>query len=350
MHVGLGKPSARGVDGQSAARLQGPALGEGGALAASAKAVALEGQRDQGGEGVVELRHADVRRLDVGVAIELLGADPRRAAQRVLAPVVDHGVRLAGQSLTEGVQNGRRLGAVPGALGGDQHAGQRAVGLQAVVEEAERLRDPARSHVVLAGERAIEHDGPRIRVRHLAHRDGHVGEMVTGGAELVHVAPGEHGDLVHRPQQAPGARPGRGSGELLHGVGPGPGPGTPLARAPGHAHPALPGGDGHGEKTHRGRARSPAVAHLAEEGDVAGAEVLGDLDLVGDLHGVGGEAVHLGGLDAGVVESGQDGLDRQLLLGAVELLGKRRLADSDDGGGVLQHGGCRFLAERPLRS
>ena len=62
MHIGLGQPAAPGVERQPPADLQGPALGEGTALAAPAEAVALQGERDQGGEGVVDLGDVDVLR------------------------------------------------------------------------------------------------------------------------------------------------------------------------------------------------------------------------------------------------------------------------------------------------
>ena len=60
--VRLGEAAARGVDRQPAAQLERAALGEGGALAAPAEAVALQGERDQRGEGVVELGDRDVLR------------------------------------------------------------------------------------------------------------------------------------------------------------------------------------------------------------------------------------------------------------------------------------------------
>ena len=59
-------PPPRGVGRQPAVRpLERAVLGEGGALAALAEAVALERQRDQRAERVVELRDRDVGGLEV---------------------------------------------------------------------------------------------------------------------------------------------------------------------------------------------------------------------------------------------------------------------------------------------
>jgi hypothetical protein len=85
-----------------------------------------------------------------------------------------------------------------------------------------------------------------------------------------------------------------------------------------------------------GAARAPAVAHLREEGHVAGADGLGQGDLVGRLHRVGAQAVDLAGRDAGVTQRGDNGLGRQLGLGPVDLLGELGLPDADDRRRVLQ--------------
>src|SRR3954452_23324393 len=79
------------------------------------------------------------------------------------------------------------------------------------------------------------------------------------------------------------------------------------------------------------------VAHLAEERDVAEAEVAGDLDLFGGLECVRREPVDFPGRDAGVVERELDGLQGEALLGPVEPLGELRLPDPRDRGPVADH-------------
>ena len=86
--------------------------------------------------------------------------------------------------------------------------------------------------------------------------------------------------------------------------------------------------------TDRAAAGAAAVAHLAEERDVAQPDVAGDLDLLGRLQRVRAQAVDVGGVQPRVVEGGQDGPARQLLLGAGHRLAERGLPDAGDGGAV----------------
>src|SRR5262249_46839257 len=60
-----------------------------------------------------------------------------------------------------------------------------------------------------------------------------------------------------------------------------------------------------------------------------------DLDLFGVLERVRRQAVDVARVDAGVVEGGEDGIEREHLLRRLELLGERGLADADDGRAVL---------------
>src|SRR5262249_3876930 len=139
-----------------------------------------------------------------------------------------------------------------------------------------------------------------------------------------------------RAQQAVGARPG-GGGALLRDAGPGPAARAALARAPGDADAALPGGDRHREQAHGRRPRAAAVADLGEEARVARAAVLRDRGLVARLHRVGGEAVDLRGSDARVLERGEDRLAGERALGGLEALREGGLPDPDDRRAVLQH-------------
>lgn len=201
------RPPPPVLRGSRAADLQGAALGERGALAAPAEAVALQGERDERGEGVVDLGDVDVLGAEVGLFPEVSGGGPGGSGERVVVPVVDHAVVLGGQALGGGVHVHRFLAAVARPLGGDDDAGQRPVGLQAVVEEAEGFADPAGGHVHLAGHRALVHDRGGVLVGAVAAGERDVEEVVAGGAVLVHVAAGEHADLVGGAEQPEGAGP-----------------------------------------------------------------------------------------------------------------------------------------------
>ena len=56
-----------------------------------------------------------------------------------------------------------RLAEVAGPLGARDHDRERAVGLEAVVEEAQRLGDPARVQVLLAGQLLVAHRRAGLR-------------------------------------------------------------------------------------------------------------------------------------------------------------------------------------------
>ena len=103
----------------------------------------------------------------------------------------------------------------------------------------DREHRDACGHVVVAGHLFLVHLRQRIAVGVFARGQGDVGQVVAGRAVLVHVPAGEHGDLVHRSQQAPRPAP------LLDAADPtghprprAAGRRTPLAAAPGHGHVA----------------------------------------------------------------------------------------------------------------
>ena len=236
-------------------------LGEGGPFAPRAEAVPLERQRDQRRERVVQLRDVDIRRTEVGRDHSSSGTGIRGADQRIVVEVVRHRLVLLRYRLRVPVYEHRLGAGVPRALGAHDHDGAGAVGLETVVEQAERLRDPAGVHVRLARERLVVHHRTGVAIRVLARGQRHVGQMISRRTELVHVAPGEHGDLVDRPQQSPGpgelqrpayavrhARPRTSAG------------GASLARPPGDGDLALTGGHGHRRVTHHGATGAAAVA------------------------------------------------------------------------------------------
>ena len=102
MYVGLRHAPARGVGRQATVGpLESAVVGEVGALAPLAESVALERQRDERAEGVVDLGHVDVVRTDVGVAPQDLAARPCRPHQGVVAVIVRHHLVLRVDALAE---------------------------------------------------------------------------------------------------------------------------------------------------------------------------------------------------------------------------------------------------------
>src|SRR5690606_31934288 len=80
-------------------------------------------------------------------------------------------------------------------------------------------------------------------------------------------------------------------------------------------------------------------ADAGKKADVAEPQVAGDLVFLAALPGEGRQGIHLGGADAGILQGIADGHAGQLGLGGFEALGKGGLADTDDGGPVLDgHG------------
>ena len=99
----------------------------------------------------------------------------------------------------------------------------------------------------------------------------------------------------------------------------------------------MSGRDRHRELADRCRTSTASVSNLAEVGNVAGSQVLGDFDFVGRFHRVGGQSVDFARRDSGVVECGQDRGEREFLLRTLELLGELGLTDADDRRRVFQH-------------
>ena len=105
------------VGSRPATGSQRAVLAEREALAPIAEPVALERQRDQRAERVVELGDVDVGRADVGVLPQQPGARPRPGPQRVVAEVVRHRLVLLRDRLRERVDEHRRSGQVARSLG-----------------------------------------------------------------------------------------------------------------------------------------------------------------------------------------------------------------------------------------
>src|SRR5581483_5162907 len=187
----------------------------------------------------------------------------------------------------------------------DDRAG--AVGLQAVVEQAQRLAYPTGFEVLVERQGLLVHHRARVAVCVVAYRDGDRRELLARASELVEVAARQQCDLVDWPEQAEGPRPLLMTADALADLRPRAAGGrAPLAAPPCDRDPALAACHRHRRLADDPASRAAAVTDLAEERDVAEAEVSRDLELLGRLERVRRKPVDLGGRDAGVVEGGGD--------------------------------------------
>ncbi len=175
-----------------------------------------------------------------------------------------------------------------------------------------------------------------MRAACFAERDRDVGEVVARAAVLVHVAAGEHRDLVDRAQDAERAGPLAEVVESRLGLRPRPARGGgALAGPPRDDHRRLAGGDRHRGLPDDAATRAAAEPDLREVRDVAEADGARDVDLAVGLHRERREPVDLRRRDAGVVERERHRLARERQLGVGEALAERGLPDADDRGAVL---------------
>src|SRR5207253_9722668 len=79
-----------------------------------------------------------------------------------------------------------------------------AVGLEAVVVEPQRAGDHPGGQVLLHGERPVGHLGGGVGVGPGPAGGGDVTELLLGGAELDHVAPGDEAEHVAGSDEAVG--------------------------------------------------------------------------------------------------------------------------------------------------
>ena len=184
------RPAAVGVGGQRPAHPQRAVLDEGAALALLAEAEALQGEQDGQGEGVVDLDHVDVVGGDPGLAEGLLARAHARGLGEV-GPLAHGGVR-DGLARAEHPDGG--VGAVAGPLLVGEDDGPAAVGADAAVQLGEGVGDHPRGLDVLDGD-GVAVVGVGVEAGVVAGRHGDLGQLLDGGAELVHVAPGRHGVL-----------------------------------------------------------------------------------------------------------------------------------------------------------
>jgi hypothetical protein len=122
-----------------------------------------------------------------------------------------------------------------------------------------------------------------------------------------------------------------GGGRLQAGAGylAEPPPRTLVQRAVAHDHLGDPGGDRHRRLLHDRAGGASPVAHLAEEPQLAKAELAGQGDLGGAVHGERHQPVDVGGRQPGVGQRGGRRLGGQPQLAAARVL--RELGGADAG-------------------
>ncbi len=185
-------------------------------------------------------------------------------------------------------------------------------------------------------DRALVEPGRRVGRRVPPVRDRDQPEVLAGRPVVVHVAPGDHrhgggGDgEPHRVvpavvDPARGRRRHRAPGHLAE-----PAAGTLVQRPVAHHHLRGPGGDGHRRLVHTAAGRAAAVADLAEERQLADAELPRERDLGHGVHGERDQAVHVGRPQPGVRQRGRRGLGGQAQLAAARVLGELGGPDPGD--------------------
>jgi hypothetical protein len=242
---------------------------------------------------------------------------------------------LRRDALRERVHECRRVGEVARPLGRRDHDRERTVGLQAVVEQAEGLRDPPGVEVLLVRQRLLVHRGCGVAVGVLAERHRDVGEVVARRSELVHVPAREQRDLVDRAQHAERAAPLPVAGDALADLRPRAArPGGPFAGPPRDGDLTLARRHRHGCLPHDAATGTSAEPDLAEPRDVTESDAAGDVDLARVLHRVEPEPVDVRRRQAGVVDGHADRLARERELRVGEALPEGGLTDPDDRGPV----------------
>ena len=183
--------------------------------------------------------------------------------------------------------------------------------------------------------RPLVEPGVRVdrRVTPVRHRDQ--AEVLAGRPVVMHVAPGDHGDgrgrhgeahrvvpaVVH-PTRGRGGH--RGPGDLAEPVA------GALVQAPVAHHDLRSSGrDRHRGELYASASRATPVAHLAEERELAYAQLAGERDLSGVVHCERDQAVHVRRSQPGVGQRRRRRLGRQPQLAAPGVL--RELGGPDPG-------------------
>ena len=171
-------------------------------LAGLGEAVRFEGHQHHRREVVVDLGNVDLPGLQLRCPIQLRGRGlSLLQSSEALALIAGHHLRAAARAL------GRRGDVCRGPLEllrllrGDDDRRTRAVRVEAAVEQAQRLCDPAGALVVLQRDRAFVHHGVRIGGRVFATQDGDAAELLGCVAILMQVTLTEDGDPLRRRHQ-----------------------------------------------------------------------------------------------------------------------------------------------------
>ena len=313
---------------------------------------------------VVELRTVEVVRPDAGGAVEGFGERPGVAGRVVLLRHIVHRPRAtavprAGPLRRRGHVDGP-MAQVARPLGRHEHERAGAVGLEAAVEEAERLDDARRCGMVGEGHRAIVHHGGGVQIRVPPERHGHVAQLLGGRAVAIHVAADEEGHADRGVEEPERKREAERRVLRAHA--------HDIARQCAPEAAELPhrdrsvdddavggaGGDRHGGVPDRRAGPSPAddprhagVAHHPDP------EVGGDEAELVPVVGERREAVDVGDGEAGVVHRAEDRLEGELVLRAARELSPLRvlgLGDADDRSRVLHRRVTRSIPPRGARA
>ncbi len=303
-------------------------------LIGRAEAVLDHRHHHRAGEVLVDLRHVDVLRLDAGLGVETRRHRGEVRPREAGIGVAEH-LEARARSLRRRQQERRLVTQVARPLRRRQHHRRRAVVLQAAVVEPERLGDPARGVIPLAGEWAAVHHRARIALRMRVGGERHRAQRLVGGAVVVEEALRAQRDLLRRRHQPERRDVGAASRDRRRSVGlTEPSELSLRERAVDHGVLAEAGGERRRRVGDRAADAAAAAApeHVRER-DVGQAERGAEAGRIAALAGVGAEAVDLAHVEPGVGGRLLDRLDREQELGhrrlAVAVVGG--LADADDG-------------------
>jgi hypothetical protein len=186
---------ASGVEGQFAAEADArPTFDERAALSGFAEPQRLQPDQGQHAEPVIELDGVDIGGPQLGAAPQVLGCARRGhlGERGLLIPRV-----AAAERGPDGVDIYRAGAQVGGAVRGRDDDRGRPVHGNIAVEQAQRPGDHPRGEVFIQGKR-IAVDGKGIQRGMAAAGQWDLPELRAGGAELVEVAGGQHGQPVRR--------------------------------------------------------------------------------------------------------------------------------------------------------
>ena len=286
-------------------------------------------------EGVVETGGIDVVGAETGHVVDAACRQLHfRQAIQFLAVEAGHLLLAAGRGLGDAANDRGLVLQVARALGAGDQQRHGAVGLLAAVVDAQPLGDALGVHVLLERQRLAVARRGRVVQREVALRDGHLGQVLGGHTEPVHVGVGDHRHPGCRRHHAVGHVPGPvdqvaaddvAGNTLAHALA-----GAAVHRAPDHDVLRRAAGNGHRGLLDQADRGTAAVVDLGVHGEIAQADRAGHFDLVVALQRVGDQAVDLDGGEARVVQAVADRLARQRQLRHAGVLAEFRHAYAGD--------------------